>query len=209
MAERSTAAHILDASVEFSSGEGSVSRSRGISVPVKNNGGKEKMNGAKCNKTPIQKTVCPVCEESGKKVELHTVRALIKIDLIDTLREEDYSFCPNPDCTVIYYSASSNAVVRKDQLITRIGIKEKESPRPVCYCFEYTVEDIHGEILETGRSTLEKDISDKIHAGLCHCEDANPEGRCCIRNITIGVKECFRLYGTMKKNKETRISKYR
>lgn len=140
---------------------------------------------------------CPICGEFGKRVELFTVRSLVKEDFIAAIREEDYFFCADPDCEVVYYSFSKDAI-RKYQIKTRVGLKEKEAPRPVCYCFGYTIEDIHREIRETGKSTVEKDISDKISFGLCHCEDTNPEGRCCLGRVINAVTEGFRFYGEKK-----------
>ena len=163
------------------------------------------MNAPNRNQTSKQKPICPQCKKPGKKVELLTVRALIQKDYIDTILEEGYSFCANPDCVVVYYAASSNGIIKKDRVKTRVGLKEKEEPRPVCYCFGTTVEDIHREIRETAKSTVEKDISDKIEARLCHCEDANPEGRCCLGNVAIAVKEGFRLYSASKEEKSIHV----
>ena len=46
----------------------------------------------------------------------------------------------------------------------------------VCYCFEYTRNDIEKDYLQNGRSTiLEKIISEK-KAGGCDCAKKNPKG---------------------------------
>ncbi len=158
------------------------------------------MIGQSLNNESTKKLICPICAEVGKKVELFTVRSLTKEDFIPMIQESDYFFCTNPDCEVIYYSLSQE-VIRKHQIKTRVGLKEKESPRPVCYCFGHTIEDIHNEISEKGKTTLEKEIADKIQAGLCHCEDANPEGRCCLGNVALAVRDAFQLYGTAKNEK--------
>ncbi len=156
------------------------------------------MNRNDFNEPSVKKLLCSVCGQAGKKVEVFTVRSLVKQDFIDMLRESNYFFFFFANCTVVYYGDSQNVIVEKDRLKTPVGIKEKDGPRPVCYCFGHTIEDIHREIRETGKSTVEKDISVKIQAGLCHCEDANPEGRCCLGNVAITVKEGFRLYGATK-----------
>lgn len=150
------------------------------------------MSSNDLNNRSIKKINCPICGELGKSVELLTVRSLIKEQFLEAVHEERYFFCSSPDCEVIYYSLSQE-VISKHQIKTRVGLKEKEAPRLVCYCFGYTIENIRDEIRETGRSTVEKEISDKIQAGLCHCEDANPEGRCCLGNVSIAVKEASRL----------------
>ena len=149
--------------------------------------------------------VCPVCKAAGKKVELFTVRSLVRADWIAGLGGDDYLFCANPDCDVVYYSEGQN-LIRKHQLKTRVGLKEKEAPRPVCYCFGHTVEDIHAEIRETGKSTVGREITDKIEASLCHCEDANPEGRCCLGNVAAAVIEALRAYDATKEKQAVVIA---
>ena len=145
------------------------------------------------NHASSKRIACPICGEFGNRVELFTVHSLVQESFIATIREDLYFFCANPDCEVVYYSFCKD-VIRKCQIKTRVGLKEKEAPRPVCYCFGHTIEDSHEEIQQKGRGTVEKEISDKIQAGLCHCEDANPEGRCCLGNVAIAVREAFGLY---------------
>ena len=153
------------------------------------------MNQRDLDKPLTKAILCPVCAQRGRKVLLFTVHSVTREDFIRTLCDDDYYFCASPDCAVVYYGAFLNAIVKKDWLKTRVGLKEKNAPRPVCYCFGYTIEDIHREIQETAGSTVEKEIADKIEAGLCHCEDANPEGRCCLGRVATAVKEGFCLYG--------------
>lgn len=160
------------------------------------------MTSACSHNGALKRISCHVCGELGKSVQLFTVRSLIKEQFLEAVGEAEYFFCSNPNCGVVYYSFAKE-VIRKHQIKTRVGLKEKEAPRSVCYCFGYTIENIHDEIRETGRSTVEKEISNKIQSGLCHCEDANPEGRCCLGNVSIAVKEAF---SSAKKNDSQRDS---
>jgi hypothetical protein len=112
------------------------------------------------NNGSTRKTTCPICGEVGKKVELFTVRSLTKDDFIAMTTESNYFFCTNPECEVIYYSTSLQ-VIKKHQIKTRVGLKEKAAPRPICYCFGHTIENIHDEIRQKGRSTVENEISKK------------------------------------------------
>ena len=146
----------------------------------------------------IHKASCPVCGQRGRSVQTFTIRSLVKEQSLSAIADDGYFFCTNPDCAVVYYGASKDSVFQKDQLKIRVGLKEKAPPRTVCYCFGHTIEDVHREIRERGKSTVEKDISEKIEAGLCHCEDANPEGRCCLGRVAVAVKEGFRIYGAKK-----------
>lgn len=107
---------------------------------------------------------------------------------------------------MVYYTAVKDSVFYKDQLKVRVGLKENAPPRTVCYCFGDTIEDVHEEILKKGTSTIEKNILDKIQAGFCHCEVANPEGRCCLGRVAIAVRDGFRLLGAKKKDADIALS---
>jgi hypothetical protein len=47
----------------------------------------------------------------------------------------------------------------------------------VCYCFEYTREDIEKDYLHNGRSTILEKIALEKKAGGCNCDKKNPKGR--------------------------------
>jgi hypothetical protein len=139
----------------------------------------------------IDQPTCPVCGQKGRSVQTFTIRSLIKEQSLSAIGDDNYLFCINPDCDAVYYSASRDSVFEKDRLKVRVGLKEKASPRTLCYCFDHTIEEVNKEIRETGKSSVADDISRKIEAGLCHCEDANPEGRCCLGRVAVSVREAL------------------
>jgi len=47
----------------------------------------------------------------------------------------------------------------------------------ICYCFGYTIEDIHGDLLRHGRSTIMDRIQKEKKMGSCDCAAKNPKGR--------------------------------
>jgi len=47
----------------------------------------------------------------------------------------------------------------------------------VCYCFEYTAEDIRQDIIRNGRSLVMKKIQAAKQLGGCQCAVKNPKGR--------------------------------
>ena len=140
-----------------------------------------------------QKEACPLCEKSGKRVLTFTVRSLLKSQLLPAVRGDRYSFCANSDCPVIYYERTPNSIFQKQDLKIRVGLKEKEEPKTLCYCFGHTLEGIRAEIWKKGKSNAFDEISERIGAGLCHCEDANPEGRCCLGRVADAVREELKL----------------
>jgi len=59
----------------------------------------------------------------------------------------------------------------------------------LCYCFNFTKQDIVDEIKSTGQTTIPDYIRKKIKEGACECETLNPKGTCCLGDISKAVKE--------------------
>lgn len=47
----------------------------------------------------------------------------------------------------------------------------------ICYCFGYTVDDIHLDYRENGKSTIMEKIQLEKQSGNCQCATKNPRGR--------------------------------
>ncbi|RJR17323.1 MAG: BFD-like (2Fe-2S) protein [Desulfobacteraceae bacterium] len=47
----------------------------------------------------------------------------------------------------------------------------------ICYCFDYTAEDIQNDLLLNGRSTILERIQKEKSSGLCNCGIKNPKAR--------------------------------
>ncbi|MGH9862585.1 MAG: putative iron-sulfur cluster-binding metallochaperone [Candidatus Acidiferrales bacterium] len=123
---------------------------------------------------------CPVNGARSKRVDLLTVRSLVR-HLPLGMPHTTYYFCESPDCEVVYFSADPVApVFRRADVLVRVGAKEQEDPIPVCYCFGFTKKDILDEIAQTGRSTVAARIKAEVKAGNCACEVKNPSGKCCL-----------------------------
>ena len=50
-------------------------------------------------------------------------------------------------------------------------------PELVCYCFEYTVDDIRQDYKTNGHSTILEKIKSEKKFGNCRCAEKNPQGR--------------------------------
>ncbi len=125
--------------------------------------------------------VCPQCGGTGKPVSRITVEALLKPEFRERADGAPYGFCETPDCPVVYF-ARDGVQFTKDQI--RVGLKEKEDPILVCYCFGVTERMIREEIMQTGRSTVSTRIRAEVKAGACRCEVENPSGRCCLGEVS-------------------------
>ena len=47
----------------------------------------------------------------------------------------------------------------------------------VCYCFEYTTEDVRQDFIRNGRYQVMEKIQAAKRLGGCHCAVKNPKGR--------------------------------
>ena len=129
---------------------------------------------------------CPVCGKKGKPVSRLTVKSLVR-GHTRVLPNGSYSFCRTSDCDVVYFSSA--ALFRKPDVKVRVGIKEKEDPAPLCYCFDYTRADVQHEIEELGAPHIPEKIKAEVQAGFCACEVKNPSGNCCLGDITRTIQE--------------------
>lgn len=126
---------------------------------------------------------CPSCTTTGKTVELRTVRALVRPEAKDSVREDSsYAVCHDSECRVVYFEAGGSTLTEA-ALTTRVGFKQGPAPHPICYCFGLTEESIADEIHRTGATGASAMITAEVKAGRCECETKNPTGKCCLGDI--------------------------
>lgn len=144
-----------------------------------------------CAVAPVQTqtapSVCPICGTKGKNVDTQTVKALLDVSLTG-LASSAYRFCRNESCEVVYYGNGGD-VYSEDDLRQRVHQKHPDAANVfVCYCFRHTPASIHQELLLRGTSTVVAQVNAGIGAGQCACEIRNPQGSCCLGNVTATVK---------------------
>jgi len=156
-------------------------------------------NGSPIGTSSEQQVLCPSCSHKGRSVKPITIESLVKEDARTRAdRTEGFRFCAEPTCDVAYYHLETGHLFRRTDVKVRIGQKETTSPRPVCYCFGHTVEEIEEEVRKTGSSRLPDDITQKCRQGLEHCEETNPQGSCCLGNVRQVLKTAQAQYETGK-----------
>jgi len=132
---------------------------------------------------------CPVCGEKGKSVDSLTVKAMLSVSLAE-VRDTPYRFCRTADCEVVYFAADGGQTFTRAQVREAVYQKEPHNPDVfVCYCFRHSPASIRAELLRTGRSTAIEQINAGIEAGQCACDIRNPQGSCCLGNVTQVVKQ--------------------
>jgi len=53
----------------------------------------------------------------------------------------------------------------------------------ICYCFEYTREDIQQDFIKHGRSVIMEKITAEKKMGSCQCSTKNPGGKWCLPDV--------------------------
>lgn len=108
---------------------------------------------------------------------------MLKPSLLDRVNEGSWRFCAGADCRVVYFAEGGGSIFTTDDLRMRIGLKEREDPIPLCYCFGFDEADVREEVARTGRSAIPQRIAAMVEQGLCACETRNPSGACCLGEV--------------------------
>lgn len=134
-------------------------------------------------------SACPTSGTPGKAVARLTLESLLTASGLARLEPDArYAFCPAASCPVVYFSTSGQ-VFTTQELSVRVHQKAPVDPTvSACYCFGHTPASIARELEQTGESTVVKSITAEIKAARCDCEVKNPQGSCCLGNVTALVK---------------------
>ncbi len=140
---------------------------------------------------------CPSCGREGKPVKTITLHSLIKKERQGDITDARCFFCDAQGCDLVYFTEDGSHPFYKDDLTVRVGVKEVSAPRPICYCFNHTVEEIYDEIERTGKTTVIDNIKTHMKDG-CSCETKNPQSSCCLERVRHFVNDAFYRFGKDK-----------
>lgn len=129
---------------------------------------------------------CPECGRVGRRVELMTLKALLRPQDLARRSAPEHRFCPSASCRVVYFGLGE--VFRREHVLVPVFQKEPAGDRTICYCFAVSEGDIRSEIQATGGATAVERITALVKSERCACEVRNPQGTCCLGNLTAAVK---------------------
>lgn len=133
--------------------------------------------------TSVTSSTCPACGTTGKLVKPITLKALLTPGALSTLKPgAPYRFCPDAGCDVVYF-AEGHTYGQSDVKV-RVYQKDAGADVPVCSCFAHTRADLEMAVLERRAERVTQSIRGHIQAGRCGCEVNNPQGSCCLGNVT-------------------------
>jgi bacterioferritin-associated ferredoxin len=131
-----------------------------------------------------------MCEHEGVPVEKITVAAHAREETWP-LGDDPFFMCERSGCPVIYFTAGYSKVLQRPDVKSRVTFKEKEAPRPLCYCKQVTEEDVR-EAIEKGARTFEEVRAVTGIGGGGQCRITNPSGRCCSHNYKPFIERTLR-----------------
>lgn len=136
---------------------------------------------------------CPLCKKVGQQVKIITLKSLLCPHALAALEPDStYYFCRSPECEIVYFNQRQQAFTKGD---VKVPVFQKDSKEeiPICYCFGWTRQRITEEMKQMGKSTAVQNITMHIKERRCGCEVNNPQGTCCLRNVTGFIQELEKL----------------
>jgi len=127
-------------------------------------------------KSKTSKRDCPTCGQQSLSVSLKTMLHHIKQPWTYHFTDEQFYFCPNTGCDVVYFSVT-NKIIAQSCIRTYHQDEILLNDELVCFCFG----------VKKSEATVNKDIKDFVieqtWQSMCSCEYANPSGRCCLKDF--------------------------
>jgi hypothetical protein len=137
------------------------------------------------------KSKCPACGAVGKSVSSFTVSLFLRDPRLylheESLPPGSYYMCETRSCPTVYFT-DRGVQFSKTDIRVKVWQKEDDPKVPACYCFDNSVVTIQNEIIQTGGTDVISRIGAEVRAGNCRCEVTNPQGSCCLGNVTKAVK---------------------
>ena len=133
---------------------------------------------------------CPKCEQRGRKISSRTLSSHVVPDRLEAIEEREYwSMCLSPVCSAVYFREAE--VVSRSQ-VRMLPFHKNEAPdRLVCFYFDHRANEIHEEVLAQGQSGVQAEIKAACRSGRDDCERKNPQGRCCLGNVGLVIKDAL------------------
>ena len=136
----------------------------------------------------INKETIRYYERIGVLSEPSRTDAGYRVYSLETLNANvEHYFCSTEECDVVYFDSNNKKYLISDIKVA-VHQKDASTTTPLCYCFDWTKEKIEKYIkLELSPYPIEH-IRGNINENRCGCEVNNPQGSCCLGNVTKYIK---------------------
>lgn len=141
---------------------------------------------------PASQHACRSCRPAGRPIARKTMLLMLKPEKFGLIGAGEYRFCPNPECSVVYFTEGDGEIFTTEELRLRVGLKVREDPIPLCYCFGFDEADVRAEIARAGRTSIPERIAALLIEGMCACLERNPSGACCLGEVNKAVRRLIK-----------------
>ena len=143
------------------------------------------MNKAFVRESDSQVEYCPRCGTQGQPVGQETLEAFLPGELRGRVANPA-SFCPTPQCPVVYFDAFERVVVA-----TELGrpVYPKDPDAPLCGCFGLTRDDIERDVAE-GVVTRTRACVERAKSPEARCARAAVNGQPCVAWVQKYYMQC-------------------
>lgn len=121
--------------------------------------------------------ICPVNGKTYQSVSRRTMLHHVRKPWNSPLPQQDYFFCTDPDCNVVYFGEDNSQILRKE-LRESVGQKSRHPQRTICYCFDIKLADI-----QHNPQQLKQYVIEQTKHSQCDCQIRNPSGKCCLKDF--------------------------
>ncbi len=136
-----------------------------------------KSGESKDSKSEIPKKYpCPKNGKSYASVPLKTLYQHLFQPWQTNFTTQNYYFCSDPHCEVIYYGLDDSIFTQND-LRTPVGIKDPSAEATLCYCFDVRRKDYAKD------PSIKDYVVEKTQSKQCACDVRNPSGKCCLKDF--------------------------
>lgn len=132
-----------------------------------------------CTNTPTanRSSICPINGKRYAAVTRKTVLHHIRSPWSRDLPQQDYFFCTDADCEVVYFGEDNSQLLR-NALRESVGQKSDHPHRTICYCFDIKLSDIQRKPQQCKQFVVEQ-----TRHSQCDCQVRNPSGKCCLKDF--------------------------
>jgi hypothetical protein len=154
--------------------------------------GKSKSSAEPQNSKALDIGRCPLNGQLGRAVQTQTLKALLRVSLREVNEQDHYFFCATSDCPVVYFNTTGSQTFRIEHLHERVYQKQATDPEVlVCYCFQYSLGTLQ-QADKKHKQVILSDIKQGIALNQCACDLRNPQGTCCLGNVSKVLKDQVR-----------------
>ncbi len=129
--------------------------------------------------TALRKAACPINGLSYSRVKTKTILHQAKKPWQLNLLDQNYFFCDDPNCDVVYFGEDKSTLVRND-LRFSVGQKSQNQEKTICYCFDVQLSDLVADRVQGKAKAF---VIEQTKNSTCDCELRNPSGKCCLKNF--------------------------